>query len=953
MYNAAMTLTSARLRILAVSSLMLLSGFAGIAYEVLYGRILGNIIGDQFAVSAAVLITFLLGIGIGSVQAHRLWRHLWLIELGIGLFALLFALNSGALDAFLYDHLPQVFGGLGWAIAVSVTLLAIPAFLIGCSLPLFAGYLAQAVDRHAFSRAYTLYNFGAALTIIAIEFYLLRQFGLQHTVSLIAAINALIAFGVLFWSRRLRHAPDDMLPAVALSVPRREIVALVLAGMASAIFQLFMVKFAELFLGPFRETFALVLSIVLLGIAVGAWLVTRFGWRFERVLLGCLAGLALMLLSVDWVTGSYARLYEDYNSGYWSGVALKWLALAAVMGLPAVCFGATIPAMITGRGHVTRESGYLLYLAALGNVAGFLLMAFVLHQQLDYGVQLLVACGLVLAAMALYRPLALRRVATLGLLGVVVVSAHAMAWDEDLLFISYTKFRDPDKLRSTRANLQLPEKYKGRQDVFSINRVNGRPYFFINGYVSIPLNNPSERIVGALSSMYAPRLDEALVLGLGSGATASTVGQLFDHTDVVEINPVVRDNLFRMKQWNFDIEANPRVNIVVDDAIHYTKASDKQYSLILNTVTTPLYFSSSKLYTHEFFEVIRQRLAPGGIYVTWIDSRIGDKGVDIILSSLRQSFNQCGTAYIKSTYLLMLCGQERLRYLPEAVTRMPAEVSGYFWEEGIDPAMIRYQLLTTETLALIGDTEVPLNRLDYPSLEFEMARLSEKGIHGFKRRLRARMNPLDIAAVMGPGHFSATDLLLHAELRLKDNSFTRRWRKLIERGDDAYWDAYGDSGDRFYREYLKHTDSIRARYRYATFLRKTERYRQAILYYQQVLRRDPDYNNANYYRALCHERLEEYPLATEYFRRELVADPDDRDAHYRMGRVAYKQGRYREAIAQMEKAVARKANASRYFYLAKAYERAGDKAGARRAYQEALRRQPDDGLGIREALSRL
>lgn len=43
---------------------MLLSGFAGISYEILYGRILGNMMGDQFAVSAAILMTFLLGIGL-------------------------------------------------------------------------------------------------------------------------------------------------------------------------------------------------------------------------------------------------------------------------------------------------------------------------------------------------------------------------------------------------------------------------------------------------------------------------------------------------------------------------------------------------------------------------------------------------------------------------------------------------------------------------------------------------------------------------------------------------------------------------------------------------------------------------------------------------------------------------------------------------------------------------
>ena len=63
---------------------MLLSGFSGISYEILYGRI-WVVIGDQFAVSAAVLVTFLLGIGLGSVCSYRLWPHLWLLEALIGI----------------------------------------------------------------------------------------------------------------------------------------------------------------------------------------------------------------------------------------------------------------------------------------------------------------------------------------------------------------------------------------------------------------------------------------------------------------------------------------------------------------------------------------------------------------------------------------------------------------------------------------------------------------------------------------------------------------------------------------------------------------------------------------------------------------------------------------------------------------------------------------------------
>ena len=81
-------------------------------------------------------------------------------------------------------------------------------------------------------------------------------------------------------------------------------------------------------------------------------------------------------------------------------------------------------------------------------------------------------------------------------------------------------------------------------------------------------------MVGALSAAFAPRTDEALVLGIASGATASTVGLIFDHVDAVEINAVVLENLFRMAEYNFDIENLPSVNIVHDDGIRFIKTTD-------------------------------------------------------------------------------------------------------------------------------------------------------------------------------------------------------------------------------------------------------------------------------------------------------------------------------------------------------------------------------------------
>ena len=85
--------------------LLLLSGFCGISYEVLYAKLLGNLLGDQFTISAAVLLTFMAGIALGSLYAYRFVRWLWAIEAGIGLYAVAMVAAYDGIDRMLYSCL--------------------------------------------------------------------------------------------------------------------------------------------------------------------------------------------------------------------------------------------------------------------------------------------------------------------------------------------------------------------------------------------------------------------------------------------------------------------------------------------------------------------------------------------------------------------------------------------------------------------------------------------------------------------------------------------------------------------------------------------------------------------------------------------------------------------------------------------------------------------------------
>ena len=111
-------MSSNRAQLLALA---FLSGVCGIAYELVYARLLTTYLGDMFHVAAAILATFLLGIAVGARVAHRFARFLWAIEIAIGGYALAIAswiASDG--DGFLEAALPLASQGPAALVATGV-----------------------------------------------------------------------------------------------------------------------------------------------------------------------------------------------------------------------------------------------------------------------------------------------------------------------------------------------------------------------------------------------------------------------------------------------------------------------------------------------------------------------------------------------------------------------------------------------------------------------------------------------------------------------------------------------------------------------------------------------------------------------------------------------------------------------------------------------------------------
>jgi spermidine synthase len=116
----------------------------------------------------------------------------------------------------------------------------------------------------------------------------------------------------------------------------------------------------------------------------------------------------------------------------------------------------------------------------------------------------------------------------------------------------------------------------------------------------------------AVPSLLGAEPRRVAVLGNAGGTIARAFARFYPRTEIdgVEIDPTVSDVGFRF----FGMGDNPRLHVHDADARPFLRATGKRYDLIYIDAYRPPYVPFY-LATEEFFELVRDRLAPGGVVI--------------------------------------------------------------------------------------------------------------------------------------------------------------------------------------------------------------------------------------------------------------------------------------------------------------------------------------------------
>lgn len=491
-------------------------------------------LGHEFPALLTVICAIFVGMAIGGILANkilaRLGEHAFAkLEFLIGVFGLFSPLFILKLN-------------LGF---ISPIVILPSAIAMGATLPAMA-------QLAAIPSGYALNTLGAVIGCLVTAFFLMPRLGLVTPIYICAAAN----FAAAFLARNLIPAPSKadtrLSPAFAT--------LFFTTGFIGLGFETFGVRLLSLSLENTVFTFAAILSVYLLGQAIGAAFV-----RFHSTVIAAM--LVLTIAISIWVLtksgGVYESLRQTFGDSSVAVFAAELLTALAVFALPTIFMGGLFAQLAKRAGQ--GALGHSLFWNSLGGAIGAALVPMLL----------------------------LPNIAPIK---------------------SLVRVPPGSTLREVRAGrmatVSVTESPDGQRTLFVNNR------FQMGGTAAtIP-----ELRHAHIPLLLHPAPQRALVLGLGTGITLSACAVYPSlKTEGVELLPEVVAVMpqFFPNPTNSPLHAT-NITIYTADARKFIRETTNHYDVIIADLFHPAADGAAFLYTREHFQRIESRLSVNGLFCQWL-----------------------------------------------------------------------------------------------------------------------------------------------------------------------------------------------------------------------------------------------------------------------------------------------------------------------------------------------
>jgi len=658
---------------LGVSLCFLLSGAAGLVYQVAWSKSLGLVFGNTVYATATVLAVFMGGLALGSAILSR-WAESredavalygW-IELSVAATGALSLLGLAGVRSLYVTAYPALGGSTAALVALrfvgAALVLFLPTFLMGATLPI----LVQGVTRRSeelgarVSRLYWVNTLGAVLGTFSSGFWLIPSYGLRATVGVAVALNLAAGLLALLLARINRQVPApaaDEKPAGQPLFTSHEspvtshesflLVTFATVGATAIIYEVSWTRLLATTIGSSTYAFTLMLGTFLVGIVLGSALFEIWAARGRPVTLGTYAATqtAIALAALAFLV-FYQRMpelipgYLKGTDGSFAGLLKLQFTLSALAMLPAaLAFGFNFPAvtmLIAGRPGTSVHGAAVgrAYAAnTLGAIAGAVIAGFWLVPLVGAFrlVGFAAAANLLLAMLLVWRKQP-RSLVSVGLQAALLLFAGWVAVTGAFYNRDIAVFNAVLYWNLYNDNLTLEEMARTNDVVFAedglnatISVVRSEDYISIRTNGKVDASNQdvlTQLMLGHLGGVLHPAPKRALVIGFGSGMTAASLAAYptMEHITVVEIEPAVIHAAALLESLNRGVLRDPRVRVVLEDARSFLLTTREQYDLIISEPSNPWIAGVATLFTDEYYREARARLNPGGLFIQWVQA---------------------------------------------------------------------------------------------------------------------------------------------------------------------------------------------------------------------------------------------------------------------------------------------------------------------------------------------
>jgi spermidine synthase len=592
------------------------SGLCALLCQVVWLRLAMASFGVTAAMVAIVLSVFMAGLALGNAIGGRVVERLgastrtvllmyagcefaialssWIVPLGL-------RAGRDAMVGAAWASGPYHLAASLW---VTATLLPF-CIAMGATLPLALAAIGPRVrgGRSSVGHLYAANVLGATVGTLASAFVLIELLGLRGTLDLGAGLNALLAVASLFLSLRAPAEASAVPPDTpAGTADAATLVALFGTGFASMAMEVVWVRQFAPLLGNVVYAFALILASYLLATLAGSLVYRSRGGSLPAEGPPLAAWMALALASMLPAVAADPRIPGLTRFDVAPTVpALRSIVAVFLAVAPLSALLGFITPWLVDRwsGGSSRRAGTAWALNGLGCVLGPLAGGFVLLPLVGERSALFVLSMAVVAIGVMKSP----RQAGKAIAATVVAAAAVLAVTRG----EESRYPDARVRRDSTATVIV----RGHHD--------GEPGLLVNGLNMTGLT-PITKFMSHLPLSFLGRpAQRGLVICFGMGTSFRSMHSWGIETTGVELVPSVPTFFAEFHPDAARVLASPSAHVVVDDGRRFLDRAVERYDVVVIDPPPPAEAAgSSLLYSREFYEAIRRRLAPDGIVQAWI-----------------------------------------------------------------------------------------------------------------------------------------------------------------------------------------------------------------------------------------------------------------------------------------------------------------------------------------------